>query len=362
MKWLGHLGAFWRNKEKVNQIQNAIGTHELAPQLTNQFQSLLNRTTGASLTGAQHEQNAFQERMANTTYQRGVVDMQNAGLNPALMYGSGASASPAPSGASADTGQGFADLVAALSLPLQLKQMRANIANTAADIALKREQQSNIAANTQNVSADTQNKLVSNEQKQLNLQFDRDLYDARKESYILSNERQKAEIAVTKDRRNEIVANINKLIAETKNEVLKSQLIDVEKRLKAAQADRIYSLLPFEKALMSAQTDSQKAVASLSVIQASIQQGLLDGDYVQKTLDNLDAEYRLRSSQSEYEEVKVALANIQKKIQQGQSINTDDIPQWHVTDKLAAEVWNRFIQRAYELSQAITGPLAGLLK
>ena len=77
-----------------------------------QFQSWVNSQTGAHLTGAQNEQNQFnadqaqlqrdwEERMSSTQYQRGVADMQAAGINPAMAMGNGASPASTPSGSSA---------------------------------------------------------------------------------------------------------------------------------------------------------------------------------------------------------------------------------------------------------------------
>jgi hypothetical protein len=58
---------------------------------------------GASSTNSANQQlaqqqDAFQEQMSNTAYQRASTDMQAAGLNPAAMFGSGSAAST-PSGA-----------------------------------------------------------------------------------------------------------------------------------------------------------------------------------------------------------------------------------------------------------------------
>lgn len=48
------------------------------------------------------KQRQYEKEMANSAYQRAAKDMQEAGLNPGLMYGSG-SAAATPSGASANS-------------------------------------------------------------------------------------------------------------------------------------------------------------------------------------------------------------------------------------------------------------------
>lgn len=71
------------------------------------------------LSKSEKQQNAFnaeeaqktrdwQEKMSNTSYQRGVADMTQAGLNPQMMYGGVSSGASTPSGATASSG-GFSN-------------------------------------------------------------------------------------------------------------------------------------------------------------------------------------------------------------------------------------------------------------
>lgn len=149
----------------------------------------------ASQTQAQME---FQREMANTQWQRGVEDMQAAGLNPALAYGQGGAVAPAgasasgSAGSSVDPGRGMS-----LSEMLQAAAFKKQLDKTQAE--------------TENIEADTEKKKEE------------------KDSTAIENDIKRTYGKITAE------ASLNKLLAETEK-------LSVERELSEKERDIIYPL------------------------------------------------------------------------------------------------------------------------
>lgn len=109
---------FW--KKFLGSMDLGIDMKEVGGYL----KSFLNSQTGAHLTGQQIEANEMQMQNIHDQYAQHVSGMQDAGLNPAMMYAkSGVSSAPTVQ-ASPGTGS-MSDLMSMITLPLQMRMLQA---------------------------------------------------------------------------------------------------------------------------------------------------------------------------------------------------------------------------------------------
>lgn len=104
--------------------------------------------------GAQREQRSWEERMANSAYQRSAADMRKAGLNPSMMFGSGGAAqTPNVAPPEVSNPLEHAPEVAATSAKVALDTQRvANETNVAtAEVARKAAETENLRLGNPNV-------------------------------------------------------------------------------------------------------------------------------------------------------------------------------------------------------------------
>lgn len=115
------------------------------------WDSMENQVTQAGLTGAQREANAFSAGeaqksrdfttwMAQNKYQMETSSMQEAGVNPAMVYGGGSLVPTAANGAAASSVSPSSApdaLIALLRMPLEMRMLDAQIKNTEAEAAGK---------------------------------------------------------------------------------------------------------------------------------------------------------------------------------------------------------------------------------
>lgn len=267
-----------------------------------------NSKTGRGLTNAQRQANAYDAwqaqvardystEMANTQWQRGTVDMQKAGVNPALVYGNGSTPSGVPSSAQA-TGvnpgtptMGFQDLIALMKLPSEIKLLEAQTTKTKADAGKTEKETSWIdRVNEVETKFKEENTNLTREQVENAQVYRREMEQNIKESY-----------------------------ERTKNEEVRRELIKAQERLANMQANEIDQLLEVKKLYMEAQTNTEKAQAAYLGIQKAYQKKLIDNGYLDAMADKMAQE--AKNLGVEEEEIRQRINLLKENIKTQENIN-----------------------------------------
>lgn len=237
----------------------------------------------------------WNQQMDSTKYQRTVADMQAAGVNPALAMQGGVTtqASSNATASAANVGPAQIDLsqVAQLAMQSQALKIQDKLAN--AEVRLK------------NADADL---------KEKDAKVRDDYNDLMMEGMKISNNLNESQI-------DQIRANIGKIGEEI--ELLKKQAATEEERKLLTMAEtslrkamerktdqeikNMVALLPFQQALMSAQTEQAKASAAAQFVHAAYEQGLIDYGYIGELVQSVYSDRTLKDSEKKSKDIENAL-------------------------------------------------------
>lgn len=242
---------------------------------------------------AQNKFNAQQAQIArdwnleqdNTKYQRAVVDMQKAGVNPALAMKGGIATQAATNIAAQGATPAYTNMNAVASLAQSISAAKLNNAqarNLDEDSNLKAKQARYYDEMGDKVSVETL--LLSND-AQYRDEFNRLEIEGKKIANAIGGEQLKK----IGEEINNLIADTAKKIEEAKTEQEKQRLYVQDAMLKKAQAYEIYSLVPFKQKLADAQSDAQRAIAKVHLVEAAYKQGLIDEGMIEATVRQTNA-------------------------------------------------------------------------
>lgn len=301
--------------------------------LLNQYATMSNRNYNDKVRREQNIFNKYEaqrarewnQQMDSTKYQRAVSDMQSAGVNPALAMNGGvttqATSNAQAQGANVATPE--LDLSQVAQMVMQERQLK--IQEKLAESQARKN------------NAEAENKEIENK-------YADEFNTLRNEGIKISNSLSDAQIDQIGKNIEKMEEEIAKIKKEAATEEERRLLTIAETSLKKAMKDKteterkqIVELLPYQKALMSAQSDNQRAQASYALVQAAYQQGLIDNNYIESLV-------RATNNKADETEVRKIAGQIENNLKTGN---------WFTGKDVGSQIANTMLGAASALDKVI---------
>lgn len=310
---------------------------------------------------AQNQRN-YETEMSNTSWQRGVADMQAAGLNPALAYGQGGAATPSGAAGSASATQ-FNGLQTILGFVGDIVGKLTDMAEGTMSMFKQSAEIRNL--NAQNENLRTQN-IVLGEQarnfgaeataREIENQFKREQEEQKVRNLSLTGDTLVAQ-------RDDIIAAMNLKVKQADTEVARRSVEIWKAAVERANASQIEALTPELVKYQQAATKNQQAQAALAATDEAYKQGLIDSGQIDSIIRELETKIQSNKSASDYQKASAALAEWKLAVREGHAFPNN--PDWDnmIWQEYPAEscMWllrgaaNKFLQGVSALTDAIGG-------
>lgn len=287
----------------------------------NFFSNWFRKISGSGLTDAEREANkwtaeredlAWQRQMdaANTAHQREVADLQASGLNPMLALGRGGVSTPSYS-ANGSVSPGSADLnlsalFSLISLPSQLKSMKAERELMSANAAAARSTAGKNVAEAKRLEEQTRGDRLQND-------YFETVSELRKEGEQLDNSIKGAELKRIWKSMDVMSTEMTRNIEQAHSEQEKQLLYVQQALLENEERENLVQLRPFFKEYYSAKSEESRKLAKVAIVDEMYRQKLLDNKVIEKSLEVSDAQIKVSEARAELERVQALLAKGDKK-------------------------------------------------
>jgi len=162
-------------------LAGSLGSSLIGGLLGNSAQSKANKTNIM----LQRENRAWEEKMSNTSWQRGVQDMKDAGLNPMLAFSQGGASTPNVSAATVQPKEALARSISSAGsnalLALQMQNTQANTDKTKADTKYVEAQTPGATATSAAAEERQQAEIARIREDTVRLAAQRDLTDTQRD-------------------------------------------------------------------------------------------------------------------------------------------------------------------------------------